>query len=382
VVAWLGDAGIGEERIDWFVSHRGGPGADADAAIRAMWQRADAEGRVQSLSFDDVFIDAEEPSRRLAGWVAAQVGPLEHPLEDISGGAWRTIQRREGSDIPPVHPWQERRKFIAVARGRRWLVKFAGLGCIGEHALARARSLARAGFVSTPVGLAYGFLIEAWRDDATPLPESMSAPLRQQLLETVAAYLGHRARSFPAGAESGASLDGLLAMARFNSAEAFGEEVATVWTPWESRLGELAADVRRVETDSRMQRWEWLVGAESIVKADALDHHAGHDLVGCQDIAWDVVGAIVELGLDGEETRCLMERVEQHGAPVSPDLVAFIRICYLAFQMGYYREAERASADADEAARLNRECARYATSLRALMTPGCSPVADFVERKR
>src|SRR3954453_21950736 len=56
---------------------------------------------------------------------------------------------------------------------------------------------------------------------------------------------------------------------------------------------------RHVLTDNRMHAWEWLVTPEGrILKADALDHHRGNDLVGPQDVAWDLAGAAVELELD------------------------------------------------------------------------------------
>jgi hypothetical protein len=41
----------------------------------------------------------------------------------------------------------------------------------------------------------------------------------------------------------------------------------------------------------------WCGAGGRLLKSGALDHHAGHDLVGHQDIAWDIVGAVVELGL-------------------------------------------------------------------------------------
>jgi hypothetical protein len=31
---------------------------------------------------------------------------------------------------------------------------------------------------------------------------------------------------------------------------------------------------------------------DRLLKTDALDYHAGHDPIGCQDIAWDIAGAI------------------------------------------------------------------------------------------
>ncbi len=155
-------------------------------------------------------------------------------------------------------------------------------------------------------------------------------------------------------------------MGRCNSEEALGAELAGTWDRWDPLLASLAAQVHRVETDNRLHAWEWRVMADgTILKTDAIDHHAGHDLVGCQDIAWDVAGAAVELDLTDAEERRLMARVAaRSGRDVSEHLVAFLRPCYLAFQLGHYREAEMASRDPREAARLAAASARYAERLR------------------
>jgi len=53
---------------------------------------------------------------------------------------------------------------------------------------------------------------------------------------------------------------------------------------------------------------------------------AGHDLVGCQDIAWDVVGAAVELGLSQAEEERLAARAKsllQQNAVVEPRPLKF-----------------------------------------------------------
>ena len=58
-----------------------------------------------------------------------------------------------------------------------------------------------------------------------------------------------------------------------------------------------------------------------LLKTDALDHHAGHDLIGCQDITWDIAGATVELDLsDSERNRLCRIVAEQSGHPVNRDL--------------------------------------------------------------
>ena len=63
-------------------------------------------------------------------------------------------------------------------------------------------------------------------------------------------------------------------------------------------LERLERVVRPVEIDGRLHAWSYLRRDGHLLKTDALDHHAGHDLVGCQDIAWDIVGAKIELGPD------------------------------------------------------------------------------------
>jgi hypothetical protein len=100
-----------------------------------------------------------------------------------------------------------------------------------------------------------------------------------------------------------------------------------------------------------------------LLKTDALDHHAGHDLIGAQDIAWDIVGAAYEFGLSGMETERLIGLVEREsGARLDPELIAFLRPCYLAFQLGYYSLAARVD-DVAERARLQLRINWYANLL-------------------
>jgi hypothetical protein len=123
--------------------------------------------------------------------------------------------------------------------------------------------------------------------------------------------------------------------------------------------------VRRVATDNRMHSWEWLVLGSRLIKTDALDHSATHDLVGCQDISWDIAGAAVELGLSDDETADLCRIVRQEsGHPAHRELLAFLRPCYLAFQMGSHAMAANALGVGREAERLRRAAARYGALLR------------------
>jgi hypothetical protein len=111
---------------------------------------------------------------------------------------------------------------------------------------------------------------------------------------------------------------------------------------------------------------EWLrLPSGQLLKADALDHHQGHDLVGCQDLAWDIAGAAVELGLQEED----VTRLEQ-ALGVEPELTAFYRIPYAAFHYGAHRMSE-ATTSADEAERHRAAARRYELALvDAVQHPG------------
>ena len=74
---------------------------------------------------------------------------------------------------------------------------------------------------------------------------------------------------------------------------------------------------------------------------------AAHDLVGCQDIAWDVAGAVVELGL----TEVERDRLCAELGGVDAGLLRFMLACYPAFQLGLNSMAADAWGGGEEAAR-------------------------------
>jgi hypothetical protein len=266
---------------------------------------------------------------------------------------------------------QERRKYLLRAASGPWLLKFAGLGSDGLEKLARAHALHRAGFTPQPLAYRHGFLVERWLDEARPV--DLAEVDRAQLVETVARYLAFRARAFPVAQHDGASIEKLLAMARRNTELALGPENATAVERWTSEVSRLQNAVFRVDTDNRLQSWEWVVTPDGrIMKTDALDHSAAHDLVGCQDIAWDVAGATVELALDDSEQAQGMQRVaRESGRAVHPGLLAFSRIAYLAFQVGAQHIAAQALVGwPAEAERLRRAETRYRDALARALSMG------------
>jgi hypothetical protein len=222
-------------------------------------------------------------------------------------------------------------------------------------------------------GLRHGFLVQPWLEEARPLLD-LRAVDRRALVRRVGEYLGFRAKHFAAPEPGrGASPRQLLEMARRNISLGLGDEWAEALGAWEPRLSSLERVLHRVETDNKLQPWEWLVLPEGrFLKADAVDHHEAHDLIGCQDIAWDLAGAEVELELADDERALLHETVARRGVKTpDPEVLRFHRLCYLAFQLGHHRLAADTFAGwlQDEATRLRRAAGRYEAWLRRELTP-------------
>jgi hypothetical protein len=128
--------------------------------------------------------------------------------------------------------------------------------------------------------------------------------------------------------------------------------------------------VERVEIDGRLDRHEWLrLGDGRLLKADALDHHGAHDLIGCQDVAWDIAGAIAEFDLDDAAASALADGVGRAaGRPAHPGLIEFLRPCYLAFRIGQATLAAASLAGwPAESDRLNARADAYARQLDRLL---------------
>jgi hypothetical protein len=353
VADWLEAAGVARERIHFFPSHGGPLGPQASDQHRERWSKAPRH----LVSMDDVLLRSQPP-HDLAAWIEEVIGPLDQPLEEISGGAWRWRRYPDEAEWPPSNVQQERRKFLAQANGQSWLVKFVGLGEIGARKFRIAQQLHGAGFTPKVAGYRHGFLVERWHEDARSLDRHTID--RSDLVGQVGAYLGFRARHLPAAEPQGASLDELRHMAIYNTGQAFGDEAAARLAQSLSPTDLLNGRVRRVSTDNRVQAWEWLVAGGRLIKTDALDHSTAHDLIGQQDITWDLAGAVIELDLSDEETSRLCTLVQREsGHPVSLELLAFMLPCYLAFQMGALLMAAMALGEGPEAVRLRAAAHRY-----------------------
>jgi hypothetical protein len=357
VADWLEEAGISRHQIHFFPSHCGALGPQASDKHQARWSSAARH----LVTMDDLLLRGQS-SRRIERWVESLLGPLDGPLEEISGGAWRSRRYPDEGSWPPANIQQERRKFLARTNGTAWMVKFAGLGETGAQKLRIAGQLHKAGFTPEPTGCLHGFLVERWHGELEGLDRSRIS--RGSLIDQVGAYLGFRARHFPAAAHQGASLEALRRMAIYNAGQALGEAMAAALEQSLADPSTLESRVHRICTDNRLHAWEWLVSGGRLIKTDALDHSAAHDLVGHQDVSWDVAGAIIELDLPDDEASRLCQIVRQEsGRPVDQALLAFVLPCYLAFQLGAHLMAAGALGEGPEATRLRRVADHYGRRL-------------------
>lgn len=342
----LEEVGVARERIVFYPAHAGALGERASAAHRTRWNSAHR----RPLTFDC--------AAGLVERFADLIGAARAPARDISGGLWREIADPSGA---PADRMLERRKYLVETDSGRWLVKFVGLGVIGARKAAIAHRLAEAGFAPKVAGLRHGFLAQRWIGDA----RAARSASRRALVERIAAYLAFRARELPALDYRAASMDDLLAMARRNIELALGARAARGLDRFAPRLDGLARAENPVATDNRMQAWEWIAApGGALLKTDAADHCAGHDLVGCRDIAWDVAGAIVEFDLDATERDTLLGGLEKAGVGVEPALLDFFASAYCAFRLGAADMASAANAAwPQDGQRWRAERARYKARL-------------------
>ncbi|MFZ5784665.1 MAG: hypothetical protein ACOY4R_31095 [Pseudomonadota bacterium] len=351
--------GVPIARIHFFPSHPHPPGGAGAPHIRERWQSAPRH----VVTFDELVLQADEPRHRLEAWVEDLTGEALAPLQDIGGGAWRELKPYPLR--PPASARTERRKFLLRSARGTFLLRFAGLGRHGEACLHRATALAEAGFAPPVLGLRHGFIVERWLDEGTPLDPRAD---RSRLIARVADYVAYRARRL-AIESGGADAMDLLCMARRNIGLTLGEAPespkVTALTPFDPAA--LNGRIRRCATDNRMHVWEWLRLPEGrIVKADGYDHCAGHDLAGCQDIAWDVVGARTEFSLDDSEFAQLTSRLGSWGVRPDAQLMAFYAPCYLALQLGMFQLDAAAAPTHLDRQSLQRRASFYRDALERL----------------
>jgi len=308
-------------------------------------------------------------------WATGRLARLAgaHPL-DCSAGKWRDHLIPDPRHHPAVQPQHEQRKYLTAAapspEPAPVLLKFVGLGRYGRARLERCERLADAGFAPRPLGLAEGFLRSEFVA-GSPLREGRAG---RALIARVADYLAFVRRSFATGRS--ASFDAIAEMIDANVAEGLGDD----WRARSSALGRWRGTVEGTEAvaiDGRMLAHEWIRSGRRYLKTDGLSHHDDHFWPGCQDVAWDIAAAIIELRLGPAEVRALLERYRaQSGDAGVAARLPFARVAYLASRLGYVTLAASALGGSADGRRMTAAARRYAAGLRRCLTGmGDRPVA-------
>jgi hypothetical protein len=315
--AMLRELGIPQHRITFFPSWRTEGSQLRSPAARDQW----SSYKQVVTTFESVWLDSGRLTQAFPG-----------RLTDLSAGSWRHLMYPSSACFPAVQPQHERRKYLlapaeaTLAAQPPLLLKFAGLGVEARANVLRGKALAQAGFSPAPLYLCHGFM-------ATPFVEGKPVPVGhtpREFLQRVAQYLAHLAcaqRAEPTVADAE-----LREMTVVNLNEALdGEEFCRL-----ERLLPRKWTERPVALDAKMQSHEWLQTPTGYVKTDAIDHHRDHFFPGCQDIAWDIAGAALELALDRPGRSFVVGEYRRlsHDHTITQRLPHFA-IAYLAFRIGY-----------------------------------------------
>ena len=256
----------------------------------------------------------------------------------IGGGEWRRQLANDGQIA--CWPQMERLKFLS--RDRKFLFKFEGFGRFGEEVLARARSLAEAGFSPAAEPAGDGMLRVPLLSGRQLRPTDLS----RDVLERIAEYCAFRLHAF---AVSKRSESQMVEMLQFNVGQEFGVELEP--------LEELMSGTPLL-VDGRMQAHEW-IGGELLLKVDACTHGDDHFFPGPTDIAWDLAGAIVEWNMDRAASEALLTRFHSLTGDDARWRINSFQLAYAVFRMAYCQMGLSTVAGTGEEDLLHREYSRY-----------------------
>lgn len=295
-------------------------------------------------------------------------GTPNPPLPEDAVGGEGGVPAPDGG--PPALPaaGQETPPYaVQNGGGRTLLAKFAGLGEYGREKHRRAVALAEAGFAPPVDGLAYGFLLYRFLEEAHPMAASDLSPA---LLARMARYYGFVARRFPAPPAS--SFQPLSEMILVNAREALGVDATGYVEAWRSRQQAIDG-LPLALIDGKPQPHEWLrvdsPGGPLFLKTDGADHFRDHTLVGEQSILWDLAGACEEWEMPESSRRDFLTLWEREtGDRQAAALLDFYRAAYLAFRIAALHYAIHSTDEEEIRLSLQQEQWKYIQRLTPLLT--------------
>jgi hypothetical protein len=274
-----------------------------------------------STSFESAWIDSKKLHKRFNA----------HSFIDISAGMWRNHFAAENLESPPVHPHHERRKYLIIKDHAEdnpsSLIKFAGLGRYGEKACQRADLLASSGYSLPVKKCSNGFIEYELIDGTSRFIKEISKPF----LLSAASYVAFLKKTFPDC--DVVSPEKMIEMIKVNITESIGEEYLKKNT-FQKYINDQYLKYGTA-IDGKMQLHKWLVHNNKFIKTDHTDHYNDQFFPGCQDIAWDLAGGIIEWNLNyTNEIYFINEYLEKSGDVLIRKRILANKIAYCAFRVG------------------------------------------------
>jgi hypothetical protein len=339
--------GVPDERIVFLASWNADASSLWSAGARDRWRRHPKFVG----SFERLWLESGRLARTWNGAVVA----------DWSAGAWRSTRYAHGERWPAVQPQHEQRKYVVQrAGGERLVVKFNGLGRYGRSRARMAAALGRAGFSPCSAGVSGGFLATRYVYGESLRVGDLTSGDAARVGEYLAAHPRARAR------DSGATLEEIAAMVELNVREGCGSTLGGRAAALMRRAS--FASAKRVAIDGRMLPHDWIRVSGRLLKTDGVAHHDDHFFPGCQDAAWDVAGACVELR-PSTDTRDALIAAYAHASGDSrvEEQLPYWTLAYLAFRLGYTSLAAHALGSSADGDGMRALAARYVTDIRQLL---------------
>lgn len=248
-------------------------------------------------------------------------------LTDLSCGKWKDVISVSNDGIV-IDPDEEKKKFLTEKEDGKYLVKFIGLGSHGKDIYTRLKKLSESGFVPDVIKYTGGFLISKF---------ILGEPLNQashskEFLKFAADYFSFIEENFKS--EPSKNPDELFEMILENIKETMGEEwCATINEHHDSFINHIRKEASYI--DRNIHPYEWIKSSERFYKTDAAEHSHDQRFPGCQNIAWDIAGFLIDFQLKEEEINYFLSFFKKERFPNLVNDLPYYYIAYLSYRIGY-----------------------------------------------